>query len=73
MDLIPAQTLQANSVPGAIFSHLMLGMDLYHFHNFTGGPEIKFTYLHCFSWKNDPLTVKNELKKKNQNSLWYTG
>ena len=32
---IPAQMSRANSVPGAIFSHLMFEMNFYHFHHFS--------------------------------------
>ena len=32
---IPAQKSRANSVPGAIFSHLMFEMNFYHFHSFS--------------------------------------
>ena len=32
---IPAQKSRANSVPGAIFSHLMFEMNFYYFHRFS--------------------------------------
>lgn len=59
---IPAQKIRGNSIPRAVFFHIMVKMDVYDFYSFSWGKHTKLVYHMSWLYHNHRSPFKGSIK-----------